>query len=838
MSGNQFVPNLKSIEKQTVSDGEELVKDSISDNLLSFAQYLILFSFVTVPLFFTVGSWATLGFSKVIFTTTIFSVAIIIVCLLGLRKSRIYSVAPVSLGLFWALVVAAFVSALFSGDVIDSIRGSFFEVQTVGFLAVLAIAMTLPLLLQRSKTKAIGAILLFGASSTVLILYNLLRFIFGTDFLSLGSFNSLTSSPIGGFNDLAIFAGLLVVLSLVTLVLLPLRMLIQYLISVAILISLIILAVINFFNIWVGVGLFSLILLVYLLSKDKLFKETDSSKRKNLPYLPIIMSAVVFLSSATFVVYGEQSSNMVNRFVNVDYVEVVPSFEGTLGIARSVYSESPWLGIGPNKFTDAWRIHKDRTINQTVFWDADFNSGSGFVPTLFINLGLVGGLIIIAFHVWFLVLGYRILLRSYQTDSHWYYISVISFSSACFVWGMSYVYEPGAAILIIGALFTGMTYAASGTMLPGTVKEVALITNQRRGFLVMSLVIMVIVAIIATLVSVVKQYSAQVNYNKAQSESVSIDVLTAEAQKSFSLFPDDRFMRSIAQIELVNLNNLLSIAEPTEENQKSFLASFEKSQGFIQQAINQDPTNPDNYAISAGIYRAVAIAGVDGAIEKSLSALNKAKGFDPVNPGYDLVSAQIATRIGDFDLAKTEIEKALLLKPDFTEALFLSAQIDINEGNVESAIQTTKAIISLEPRNPTRYFQLGVLLSASSKYEEAINAFATAVSFDQEFANARYMMALAQIAVGRSEDALIQLKIVRTNNPDNQQLLDLIKQVELGEDVVVPDLGFDTPVSESGIQSEDNIVTSSKNNETNLIDEVNPSRINSSEIETNEVISE
>ncbi len=812
MNGSVFTPNIKPREPQA-SERVEVVMptdDKTGGVLLKVAQYAVIALTGLLPVFFTPGLWASLGFDKVILSVVLGVIVVITVSLLTLRRNYAATVLPMSLVLFYGVVLVAFLSGLLSGDVQDAVRGSVFETQTVGFMLVMALVMSITLVLQGSKIMTIKALAAFGVLSSLLLIYNVLRIFFGATLLPLASFGSNTVSPIGGFNDLAIYSGLVVILGLITLLQLPLRGLIQYGVSAMIVLALVVLSVVNFFNIWIIVGFFGLLLFVYLLSRDTLFKSEDVSEPNPTSRILIVITALVCVLSAIFIVAGDYAGSKITNITGINYVEVRPSLAATIDITGAVYKENVLLGVGPNRFVDAWRQNKDRSINETIFWDTDFVSGSGYIPTLFVNLGVLGALLIIAFHGYLLLLGYRMLLRSKGKDSYWYYFGVVSFTGTAFLWGMSYVYVPGAGILLLTALFTGFTFVAYGANVDSAVKRIPLAINRQRGFFLMAAIILMITASIGVLFSVSEQYVAQARFSEAQVTAQSIAEFEQVGLTSFGLYSDDRFVSARAQIQLATLNALVGIPEPTEENQQQFLAAAEQALIFAEQAVAEDGTNPDNHAILAGVYSNLSVAGIDGAQERASQALATAQQLDPLNPGYKLMAAQMAIRIGDVETARQDIAAALNLKRNYTQALYLSAQLDIAEGNAESAINTTRAIITLEPNNPTRYFQLGLLLSANGSLPESIAAFSTAIRLDPNYANARYLLALAYLNSEQNEAALEQLKFVQQTNAENEQLTALIEQVESGNFVAAPDLGLDTPVSESSAPeegSEDTVVT-------------------------------
>lgn len=835
MSGNLFIPKMKHVEDGVVLEtnyvGEHEKHENQQKNekntLLKLAQYAVVALFGFLPIYFTPHLWASLGFDKVMLAVLLGAVTIILLSFQTLRQTHTATILPLSLWLYWLVVVAATASAFLTGNAQQALRGSMIETQTVAFLAVIGLVMTLPLVFQRSKEMSLKALTFFGSTAALLLLYNIVRIFMGGGFLNFQSFGSVTVSPMGGFNDLAIFCGLVIVFSLVTLMQLPVKTFLQYFISGLISVSLLLLAIINFFTVWIVIGFFAFLALMYLLTKDTIFKTEEVAvvnKSGSNPRILLAMLVLVCVTSVVFIVAGSFFGGKLSQVTGVNYVEVRPSVLATVNIARSVFSDNVLLGVGPNRFASAWRQYKDPSINETQFWDTEFVAGSGYVPTLFISLGLLGGILLLCSHVAFIYLGYRMFLKTKKPDSFWYYLGLVSFSSASFVWGMSYVYVPGATILLIGAFFTGLTFVAAGSLLPESIKTVPLVANRRRGFLLMAIVILMVVGSVSLVFKVGEQYVAQANFNEVNATATAdtISLLNQTTLNSFSLYGDSRFISTLAQIQLFNLNRLINIAEPSEADLQEFSNTSGLAIGYARDAVAADTTNPTYQMILAGVYNNLALAGVDGAKDLSSTALTEAMRLDPLNPGYHLVAAQMAAKVDDVTTAREEIKKALDLKRNYTEALFLSAQLDIKENKTDSAIATTRSIITLEPGNPTRYFQLGILLSANNNQTEAEAAFKAAIGIDPQYANAHYLLALLYLNTDRPDLALEHLKVVQVNNQDNTELSDFIKQVETGDYKVPQNSGIDAPVSEqSPTQGSENTVTTNGDTNTDLVKPVN-----------------
>lgn len=836
-SQNVFTPNLNH-QKESFESSDS--NDQMSHLLLGLMRgTVVLFAFL-LPIFFLPGLWASLGFQKSLLALAAVTATITIVSLLMLRQSRVYSVVPMPWLWFGAFVVVASVSAVLSDSPTVALRGSILETQTVAFFALLAGVMAMPLVLQQSKKYAMRTLQAVVAAALLLLVYCVLRLFFGP-ILPFDSFGAVTTSPFGGFNDLAIFAGLCVLVSLISLLQLPLKLSLQLVLSVVALLSLVVLAAVNFFFVWIIVGFFGLLVLLYVVSRDRLFSDVtetvDAGKSTHPPsYVLTVTTVLVCLVSAWFIIMGDYASSQVSRLFDVDYLEVRPSFSATTDIAQGVYSEQLLFGTGPNQFVSGWRQYKDPSINETLFWSTDFVAGSGYIQTLAVSTGVLGLAALLLFHAWYAWYGLRMLLRTRETDRFWFFVGVISFAGASFLWLMTYLYVPGHTLLLLAAFLTGLSFVAGSALLPETVKSIALVTNRQRGFGLMAAAILLITGSVGILLTVGEQYLAHASFNKAQATADSVAAVDQAALAAYARYQDDSFLGVRARIALLEMNQLLAVNEPTENEQQQFIGVSERALAIANQAIADAPENPEHHAVLAGVFNNLAMAGVPGALERSTSSLESAKLADPENPVYSLLEAQMAVRRGDVESARSALEEALSKKRNFTEALYLLAQLDIAQGNTDAAIETTQAIISLEPANPTRYYQLGILQTAAQNVDQAILAYSTALQLDPDYANARYFRALLLAERGDIEVAVSELKIVQETNQENEQLSQLIFQLESGElNVTGQGDGVDVPVEEQSPNQSDETVTSPVVPDSDLLTPLNtvaPAENNSAEVNT------
>ena len=811
MEQNIFSPKLQILQK-----------DTLSGFMRTGAYGILIIVFGLLPVLFIPGVYTSIGFSKSYFVIIGLFLALVLLSLAMLRSGTMRVLVPPTLAFFWGVAAVAVVSGLLSGDVHDALFGNVFEVHTAGFLVLMGLVMTASLVFSGAKAATSRLFIVLGVSALVVQIFHILRLFVGPEFLSFGIFTAATDSLIGSFNDLAIFSGLIIIVSLMFLQHVSQTMLGKIGSVFLVLSSLLLLSVINFYSVWLVVGFVSLLMALYLVSKDTWLR-TEERPLENVSRLSLGLVGVVCVVSAAFIMSGNYLGSLTSSMVDISYLEVRPSVSATLDIARQVYGENALFGIGPNRFEDAWREYKSPVINQTVFWNTNFSAGSGYVPTLFIQTGILGGVLFILFFGAFILLGYRMIFVSEIKDLKWQMVGMVSFVSALYLWIMSIVYVPGVTILLLASIMTGLTCAVYTQSRPDTGITIDVTRNRQYGLLLIASVLVLIISSVLSVLTLSKQYLAQVVYAdtvRAFQSGAEFAVSDAGLRRSEELDSQDLFVSERAQLRLVEMGRL-STLEATPLTQQSYSTLLTEGIRLAEQAVLLDQTNPSHYILLHNFYRLLDPLQFEGVKERIDALVTQAREYDPMNPTYLVMQAQYAAQNADLAASRTYLVDAVKLKGDYTDALFLLSQLDIQEGKVDDAIAVTRSIISLEPNNPTRYFQLGVLLAAKADMKAAIESFETAILLDTNYANARYFLALSYLDSDRTEEALMQLRIVEESNKDNADLKALIDQVAAGQ-YVKPSASFNVPVQSNDVVSqEEDVTTATEVTDTDLVTPLN-----------------
>lgn len=760
---------------------QKFTADRLGEFFLRVTRGLIIAVVATLPLLFVPGLTTLTGVMKTYLVLAAVLLALVAYSLGVLRRGSIAFRFPLLLVGWWSVVAAAVVAGLMAPQVKVAFLGTGLEIHTVGFLLLGGVLMTMMQLFREVKP---AIVYLYGGlfvSAFVLALWHIARLMFGADALSFGILSSSAATLVGSFNDLALFLTLVVLVGLISLLQLTLPKALEIALAVIMVVSLVMLGVINFSAVWFVLGLFSLLLLMYALTKGRI----GAARTSTPPSIAVtVLSLVVFMTSLVFIIGGASLGSTIAAKTGISYLEVRPSMTATLDILKATYQENAFTGSGPNHFNEAWTLHKDQSLNQSLFWNTPFNAGNGYITTWFVTGGLLAVIAWLGFIALFVVQGVRTLLRSSASDQFWYFIATVSFAVAAFVWGMALFYVPGPVILFLGFVCTGLFIVAGEALSQKSYRTVNLLTNTRSGFVLIATVMIVIIGAVGVGYQASRHVAAFATFASASSIPVSenqVAEVTTTVARAYGFYQSDTFVRDLAAYQLREIQILAAKANPTAADTQRFGAILTASLESSSAAIAQRRSDARNWRVRGDIYSVLATAKIEGAYDRAVSDYNEARVRDPQNPYYDAQGAILAMSKDDAASARAALAEALKKKPNYTDALILLSQMDIAAGNIDEAIKSTEALISLESTNPGRYYQLGVLLSAKGSRDMAISAFSQAVALNPQYANARYLRAIEVLATGDKDTALAELAIVRDLNPDNAVVTDLIGKIERNE---------------------------------------------------------
>lgn len=712
---------------------------------------------------------------------TIALVGALIFTILGAFKRGGLSI-PLSLiiGAAWLLPIAYALAGLLGPSFMWSVIGAGLDMDTVFYMSLIALAVSLPFAVFEKRSDFVRALFVLLVASWIIALFHLIRLFFGAETLSFGIMGNPLFSPLGKWNDVAIFFGLTSLVSLVALESMTLQVMERYAVVATLVVSLFFVAVVNFVPVWVALGViaFGVVLYKFLLAPRESAKFSAAA-------------TVVFVISIVAVIFSSSLGSSFGRTFGVEQIEARPSWGSTLEIVKHSVGQDALTGIGPNLFLLEWDKARPELINQSIFWNADFTSGVGMIPSIPVTTGVVGSVVWILFILAFLVAGVRGLMLRAPQDEHSFHLMMVTFTGALYMLAMATFYLPSAQLTLIGFALLGMFAALYHRESGGKSFSVDFRESPRIGFVVVLVLALTLVASALTLFGTGTVFASARSYEQAARAAQvdgNLDRAIEYLNASVQLYPTDQSYRLGALIHLAKLNQIIGSVDekPSAETQQAFQDELGAAVEGALAAVRFNEQNYRNWAALGAAYQSVVPLNVDGSYEAAVNAYKRARDLNPSMPTLAMSLAQIELAKGNQESAKQYVEEAVTLKRDYTQALMLLVQLELEGGNLKKAIERAESASVFEPSNPVMHFQVGVLKFEDEDFQGAGEAFTRAVELAPDYANARYFLGRTYIRIKDFTKAIAEFKEVLRLNPESADVQGVITALEAGTDPFAP----------------------------------------------------
>lgn len=685
------------------------------------------------------------------------------------------------LGALWLVPLAYLLSSLFSGaGIVSSFFGTELETDTLGFIVILSALATLVALSFR-RTGSYRIFFMVGAILAAVVIVSQVAFLIASRIMP--QTVSATANLVGSFMDLGMLLGLALAVALLALRLVPLSVRMRTVLLVGGAVTLFILALVNSVLVWSLVALVALGLFIEAIMRHRsvgddsdldgvalmLAEENDeqSGTTRSLA-APLATLAV----SLFFIIGGSTIGNALVSAFNANVLDVRPSWQSTFDIGSHTYASSPLFGSGPGTFDTQWAKFRDPSLNDTVFWNVDFASGIGYIPTSFVTTGLVGALAWLAFLGLFLFIGVRALLVRLPQDPFVRFVSVASFTGTLYVLALATFTVPGPIVLAAGFVMAGIFI--SSLRYGAKAREWGIIFSRspRAGFIIVfGLTLLLLASILAAYV-VVERYLSSVAYTEGASALAAGDLPRANdaANRSIMFAPSDRAYQLVAGIGIARMNQIAADTTiPQADAQAQFQAALSGSIEAALTATRLGPNNYQNWAMLGNVYQTVVPLNIEGAYDNAKTAYAQAAALNPTNPVLPYVTAQLEIARNQPQAATEALMRAINLKRDYTQAIFLLSQLEVQQGRAREALEAAEAAAYFAPNDPVVLFQVGILRSANGNNQGAVQALARAVELNPQYANARFFLAVMHAILGQYPQAVAELEQVAALSPENAQ---------------------------------------------------------------------
>ena len=661
---------------------------NIMDRISFSSLFLVV---VLLPIFFLPFTNISIETGKGLFLIIGLIVSIIFWIMARLSDGRINFPRSMCMLAGAGIVLVSFLSAIFSGASSASLFGIMLDVGSFWFIFSGFLLMLMSAITFREPQNA--RIVLFGTilSSTLVVIFQGL-YLFMPKILSLSILVNKTDNILGSWNALGIFASFYVVFALFVIEFFPIKRWIKLALGTLIVFSIILIAVVNFIFVWKILGIFALLIFVYKVSINA-NKNQDGGKI-HFPVFSfiIVLIALFFFMSPNFI-----TEILPDRLL-ISNNEVSPSFLSTMLVTKSVLREHPVLGIGPNRFSEAWTLYKPAVINETQFWDVSFNSGFGLLPTLTATTGGLGILAWVSFLILFIIVGIKSLFFNIRNNVN--LETVLFFLLSFYFFLFSFFYFTGTVIFLLAFAFAGVFIGLSRAGHENGEISLSFFNDHRKSFFSMLILVLAMIICVAVGFKYIQRF-ASVPYFLKTLGATNVEDAEVSIAKTLSLNTNDLYLRTYAQIYLTKLNTIASKnATSFSDTEKADLqTNLDQAVSGAQLAVSYNPKNYLNYQMLGSVFQTAGLIGVKTANDKALEAYQKASALNPLNSRIKLVMANVSLASNKTKEAQDYANQAITLKPDYIDALITLSQIAKSKGDTAKAISYGQQALALSPGN-------------------------------------------------------------------------------------------------------------------------------------------
>ena len=674
---------------------------------------------------------------------------------------------PLCLGVL-AVLVVFFLTSLLSSPHLISFTGLALESGTFLGLFFFFLSLFLAAALFNSESRITAFYASTLISFLILFLFQVVYWIWPP----LGRVFNLQSGAdtlLGKWNDFAVFAGFIIVVSLALLQFnLSVSRRTRTIAAITLPAALIVLVLARFAAVWWTVAGVTIIILLLTFLQGK-----RGRAWLGLGVLILVSLLAVSHSFAPLQEFLDQTEQRLN----LTNWEVRPSLKATFLIARDVLREQPLWGAGLNKFGVAWSKFKPAAeINNTPFWDTDFQFGFSWLPTLIITGGALVGLAMAFFLLSFLYFSLRAAIGR-ATDPAAASLVFLAAAAFIYLWSVTFFYVSETVVLAFTFLVSGVLLAA--LMLFAKTAVYSLNLPGSPGGVAVRLVAAVAVVVLAgfSIYGLSTKFFSWHYYAKGlKIWETEQNLETAEGllRQALRFAPHDLFHLSLAEVQLVKIKETKDLSVLQTVAQEAI--------AFVQEAVRLNPDNYRNWLVFAKVYATLDALGVSGAAEEASRALSRAQSLNPQNPRPDLELAKLELGQKRPAEAREHLNRALEKKADFVPALSLLVQLEQESGGQARAITRLAEAIKFNPNDLGLWFELGYFLYEAQQFERASAAFLKALELNPNHSDSLYFLGWSYTKLGRFSEALKVFKNLQLLNPGRADLQSIIAALEAGHE--------------------------------------------------------
>lgn len=326
---------------------------------------------------------------------------------------------------------------------------------------------------------------------------------------------------------------------------------------------------------------------------------------------------------------------------------------------------SALVGTGPNTFAKTWNLYRTIEFNMAPQWDSTPESGYSSAVTVAVSLGFLG---LFAFLLCPFGLLYVIIKKYNESDVTAFHNP--AFVGACvlafFLFASAIVYPIGTGLFLVAGLALGIC--------AGSLSDDVIVIHL--GFWRKMFFFVVFGIIGATLLWVLAHQLSGAFYH-ARAEKLQAENNLTDAARSHEwaadIWPISRYKSDAARAYL-----RFAFSIPGGEDASGGAraeAAVMSAKSFADMAVSADPKEYDAWLARSSVYASLAGVHIDGALARAHESLSRVRQLSPSRPEYYFLSAILAALEGKPADAEDFARQALILKPDYSDAQKLLANL-------------------------------------------------------------------------------------------------------------------------------------------------------------------
>lgn len=348
--------------------------------------------------------------------------------------------------------------------------------------------------------------------------------------------------------------------------------------------------------------------------------------------------------------------------------ELRPSHTTSAIVIMREYADdrtSFFAGAEASGYAQVWMRYRPSEINRSLFWDADFPTGSSFALTVAALHGMVFLLIF--------VLGMAVFFSRTFADARRNPTILGLWGGGVFAFGWLFLYPPTVAVLILAALVSG---ALAGCFaLPATE------SRYWRGA-VYAMALFVCVGAVSIGFLAVRHMRAVDAYQRGvvALETEGIRMALEHMNASYSVSPHASTARAIADVHVRAVQEEINAATAQLDTAVLDTLSTHASEAvsMANAATRMNPADFRNWLTLGQAYTIRALLNPVWTHEPALDAFRNARLRAPEHPLPIYLEAQTLLLQGDAEAALFALEEAMRLKPDYEPLRSLKERIQLS----------------------------------------------------------------------------------------------------------------------------------------------------------------